>query len=180
MSMTIKELADQLGVSKTAVRKYMDEDFRREHTETNRNSVITIDSAGCALIAGFMGKQWGQSESSENTPPKTDENTEIQHLRDEVAFLREQLRAKDQQLDAKDKQLDAKDKQLADLTEAVKAQALGINGAQALHAGTMKQIDPAAQDGTAIDVEPRDPEPPQAAPEPKKRRQGFWAWITGG
>lgn len=172
MSMTIKELADQLGVSKTAVRKYMDEDFRREHTATNRNGVITIDSDGCALIAKFMGKQWEKSESTENAPPKTDENTEIQQLRDEVAFLREQLRAKD-------RQLDARDKHIADLTEAVKAQALGINGAQALHAGTMKQIEPAAQDDAAIDADPGEPEQAQPAPEPKKRRKGFWPWIIG-
>lgn len=169
--MTIKELADQLGVSKTAIRKYMDEDFRCEHTATNRNGVITIDSDGCALIAGFMGKQWRKSESTENAPPKTDENTEIQQLRDQVAFLREQLCAKD-------RQLDARDKQIADLTEAVKAQALGINGAQALHAGTMKQIEPAAQDDAAIDSEPGEPQ--QADPEPKPNRwQLFLAFLKG-
>ena len=179
MIMTIKELADQLGVSKTAVRNYMDEDFRRKHTESNRNGSITIDSDGCKLIAESMGKNWKESEHTKNPLPKTDENTEIQQLRDEVAFLREQLRAKD-------RQLDARDKQIADLTEAVKAQALGINGAQALHAGTIHHLSggkPEAADHTdsAIDADPGEATAQaQPVPEPKKRRQGFWAWITGG
>ncbi len=51
MRRTIKQLADELGVSKTAIRKYMTEDFRSNHVETNRNGVFTIDSAGCAHIA---------------------------------------------------------------------------------------------------------------------------------
>lgn len=33
MSMTIKEIADELGVTKPAIRKQMDESFRKHHPD---------------------------------------------------------------------------------------------------------------------------------------------------
>lgn len=54
MEKTIKQLADDLGVSKTAVRKYMDEAFRAEHTQTAPGNIITIDEIGCRKIAASM------------------------------------------------------------------------------------------------------------------------------
>lgn len=57
MAKTIKQLADELGVSKTAIRKYMSDDFRLRYTKIGNNGVISIDSAGCRLIASFMGRE---------------------------------------------------------------------------------------------------------------------------
>ena len=53
---TIKELADELGVSKTAIRKHMNEDFRAAHTENLPGNVIGIDEDGCKLIAESLRK----------------------------------------------------------------------------------------------------------------------------
>lgn len=68
MNKTIKQLADELGVSKTAVRKYMSAEFRKEHTETDRNGVITITQMGCKLIAEIIeNNRKPIVETSENT-----------------------------------------------------------------------------------------------------------------
>jgi len=68
MNKTIKQLADELGVSKTAIRKYMSEEFRQEHTETDRNGVITIMQSGCKLIAEIIGNNRKPiAEANENT-----------------------------------------------------------------------------------------------------------------
>lgn len=171
MSKTIKEVADALGVSKTAVRKYMDDDFRRKHTETNRNGVITIDSDGCNLIAESMGKRWEQLEPIENTVPESDENTaNVTIPRSVLTMLEEQLRQKDAQLASKDQQI-------ADLTATVRAQAESLQAAQALHAGTMQQQmlsdgsyeSAQAESEVTVEVVPEASEPP--------KRKGFFGWF---
>lgn len=171
MSKTIKELADALGVSKTAIRKYMTDDFRREHTETNRNGVITIDSDGCNLIAESMGKQWEQPKTIENMVPESDENTaNVTIPRSVLTMLEEQLRQKDDQLKVKDEQI-------ADLTATVRAQAESLQAAQALHAGTMQQqmlsdggSEPVpAEAEVAVEVVPETSEPP--------KKKGLFRWF---
>lgn len=137
---TIKQLADELGVSKTAVRKYMTEEFRTEHTANRGGNIIVIDSAGCKLIAESFRKP---PETSANQFPETSEN---QGLRDEIAFLREQLGIKDQQIAAKDRQIDALTEQNSQLTSALEHTTESLHAAQALHAGTMqKQLSAGAE-----------------------------------
>lgn len=163
MSKTIKELADSLGVSKTAIRNYMTEDFRTAHTTTNRNGSITIDSAGCLLIAETMGKTWNDSENTEKKVSENTGNTENITIPRIV-------------WDALQDQLKAKDAQIKDLAEAIKTQAQGINksqssiqSAQALHAGTMQQLgagEPAHGEEVAIDAEPVDSPEEEPAAQP--------------
>lgn len=139
MAMTIKQLADELGVSKTAIRNYMDEEFRAKYTEKDRKGVITIDSDGCKVIAETFGNQCKESESSANHFPETAENTEnhdnivIPRIVWEV--LQKELEEKNKQLEAKDKQLEVKDEQIRKLTELT-------DHAQQLHAGSIKQMLP--------------------------------------
>lgn len=111
---TIKQLSDELGVSKTAVRNYMDADFREKHTEKNDKGVITITPDGCKLIAESIAK------SVETNRNHFAESENINIPRSVLETLQEQLRQKDLQLEAKDEQIKA-------LTESVKAQAQSIN-----------------------------------------------------
>lgn len=184
---TIKELADELGVSKTAVRKHMTEDFRAAHTANLTGNTIGIDEAGCKLLAESLRKPL---QTTENQFAETPETTANPGLQEEVAFLRERIRAMDRQLEAKDRQLEAQQAQLAtketevlNLTEALKNAQSSLKAAQALHAGTMqKQLDagdPQTEVAIDADLEDLTPDEPQAAPEPKKRRQSFWAWLKG-
>lgn len=109
---TIKQLADSLGVSKTAVRNYMDDDFRAKHTAKDGKGVITITPEGCKLLSEIIGKQ---TENTATTSPETEMCTipvsVLKTLQD---------------------QLDAKDAQIAELTRL-------LDQEQQLHAGTIKQ-----------------------------------------
>lgn len=161
--MTIKELADALGVSKTAIRRRMTEDFRREHVETDRNGVITISARGCELIAESMGTVPETAESTGNQMPETGGNTgNITIPASVLAMLEEQLRQKDAQLATKDQQI-------ADLTATLRAQAESLQAAQALHAGTMQQALPDGRETPAVvaDVVEVPPEPSGPARNPK-------------
>ncbi len=121
MEMTIKQLADQIGVSKTAVRKHMDEDFRAKHTAETANGTITISPEGCKLIAEKFQKA---PQTIENTPVETAENTVSADI---VAILRDTIDTLKLQLEAKDAQIKDLQEQNAKLTDAVKAQAQSIN-----------------------------------------------------
>lgn len=169
---TIKELADKLGVSKTAVRKHMTPEFRCKHTETDRNGVITIDPAGCKLIAETMGRNEKLSESTENKIPETPENTENPLY----AILRAELAAKNQQIDEKDRLIEQLRKDLADERQHSHGLASELarlaDQAQHLHAGSIKKQlgagEPVSQNEVVVDA---------SEPEQKKRRGGFFAWL---
>lgn len=152
---TIRELAEELGLSKTAIRNYMDEDFRAKYTEKDCKGVITISPDGCKLIAELSGKQCKEAESSANNFAETTANPEnVTIPRSVLTMLEEQLRQKDEQLRMKDQQI-------ADLTEAVKSQAQSINAARHNElAGTMKQMLP---DGTVA--------------EEVGKKTGFFGWF---
>ena len=169
---TIKELADELGVSKTAIRKYMTPEFREAHTQTKDGNTIVIDEEGCKLLAETIKKP---PETTGNQLPQTPENPGLQ---EEIAFLRAQLEAKDRQLDAKDRQLEQKDKQLeardaqiVRLTVALENTTASLQAAQALHAGTIKtQLLPEGEPA-AVDADPVQTE------EQPKKKAGFFSWL---
>lgn len=127
MELTIKQLADRLGVSKTAIRKHMSPEIRAEHTDTDPNGVIIIDSEGCKLIAESLGKLPELAECKVESIPETTENTE------NVTIPRSVLALLEGQLAEKDRQIAEKDKHIAELTTA-------LHAAQALHAGDMKRL----------------------------------------
>lgn len=175
MSKTIKELADALGVSKTAVRKYMTPEFRCEHVETTGNGVITIDSDGCKLIAMHLQRTEKLAESTENKIPETAEITEnLENLvipRVVWGALQEQLVAKDKQIENLQAELAEERKHSRELIDRV---AVLAEQAQALHAGTIKTQLPAGDSeeelAVATDVAPN--------PEPEQRRP-WWKKIFG-
>lgn len=164
--MTIKELADSLGVSKTTVRKHMDEEFRSKFTEKGENGVIYITAEGCARFAEttgnrpqtpqFTGNQF--AETTENRPrtPQTSVSSDV------VAVLQATI-------DALQKQLDVKDAQISQLTTALENTTASLQAAQALHAGTMQQQ---LGDGTGNGENVAEPEDVQQT----GKRGGFWWW----
>lgn len=176
---TIKELADELGVSKTAIRKYMTPEFREVYVQTVAGNHLLINEEGCKLLVESFRKP---PQTAANQLPETTENP---GLREEVAFLRAQLEAKDRQLDAKDRQLEQKDKQLeardaqiASLTLALENTTASLQAAQALHAGTMQaQLDAGSDPGS--DIEEIVPEEDPAPAAEQAPRRGFLARLFG-
>ena len=131
MNKTIKQLADELGCSKTAIRKKMDSfpDFRENHTETTANGVITISPEGCKLIAETL-------QITANQSPQT---AEITIPLEVWRTLQAQLEEKTQQLESKDLQLFGLQKQNEALTKALENTTSSLKASQALHAGTIQK-----------------------------------------
>ncbi len=137
--MTIKQLADQLGVSKTAIRKHLTDDFRENHVETTANGTLTISPEGCKLIAETMERSANLSETSENKFAETTENAA------NITIPLVVWNALQAQLEEKDRQLAAKDEQIRNLTETTKSQAQSINAerhAELLEATQLQQLEP--------------------------------------
>ena len=151
MGKTIKQLADALGVSKTAIRNYMDDDFRVKFTAKDDKGVITITPDGCKLISENIGKQ------AENTAKNNPETELLTIPRSVWQLMEEQIREKDEQLRVKDQQI-------ADLTAAVKSQAQSINADRhTALAGTLQPM-----------LESSNPEPSE-----QQKKPGFFARFRG-
>ena len=125
---TIKQIADELGVSKTAVRKKMTPEVRTKFTETVSGVFYISDEGETIIKTAFVA-----------TKPQTkfavvSENQFAVVSGEVSATLVEMLR---QELAAKDKQINDLNARLADVTAALVAAQQTAAAAQALHAGTI-------------------------------------------
>lgn len=167
MSMTVKQLADSLGVTKTAIRKRFTEDFRANHLQTTANGVIIISDEGCKLIAETLQTTANQIPQTAET---VTENTENSLLETTIAVLREQLSEKDKQITALTSALTTSQEQVKQLTESLHDTTAALTAAQALHAGTIQQ--------QLTDKQASSEGQPEDVQEPEER-QGFWQRIFG-
>ncbi|MCP8878108.1 DUF536 domain-containing protein [Latilactobacillus curvatus] len=110
MPKTIRELADEFDVSKQAIRKKLDANFRANYVQTvTRNGVQTlvITNSGYLLLKqhfiGGNNQKPGEETFTSNTGNK---NT------DTVELLNQQLEIKDNQIKEKDEQLKSMQKLL--------------------------------------------------------------------
>jgi predicted transcriptional regulator len=119
---TIRQIADELGVSKQAVQQRLRKEpltsACRQHTTRNGNTIY-IENQGVELIKASFSTSVADKLSATNDKQLVD-------------FFKEQLREKD-------RQLAEKDRQLADITAALVAAQQTAAAAQALHAGTIQQ-----------------------------------------
>lgn len=153
MSMTVKQLADSLGVTKTAIRKRFTDEFRANHLQTLENGVLVIDDDGCKLIAETLQSPTNYIPESMKTPSEsvaetttTAETALLETLQTTIEMMQQQLAAKDAQIAAKDEQLSMLGKSLQDTTaalsaaqDALQSTTAALTAAQALHAGTIQQ-----------------------------------------
>ena len=65
MSKTIKQLAEDLGVSKTAIRKRFSDDFKANYVETLDDGSLQVSDEGCKLIAESLRKPLQTVQTSE-------------------------------------------------------------------------------------------------------------------
>ena len=110
MLKTIKQIAEELGVSKTAIRKHMDEDFRKQFA-TVVAGVIHVSGQGESLLKTKFVKTVCNKNSGT------------------VSALIEMLKG----------ELENKNEQIAKLTLALENTTASLKAAQALHVGTMQQ-----------------------------------------
>lgn len=121
---TIRQIADEIGVSKTAVNKQIANLGLRSGLRKNGNQ-FAIDEHQEALIKeAFSEKSQNEIENQTQT-----ENHEVSDL---VCVLQATI-------DTLQGQLEVKDRQIEKLTEALVAAQQTAAAAQALHAGTIQQ-----------------------------------------
>ena len=121
---TIRQIADEIGVSKTAVNKQIANLGLRSGLRKNGNQ-FAIDEHQEALIKQAF------SEKSQ-TEIKNQTQTENHEVSDLVCVLQATI-------DTLQGQLEVKDRQIEKLTEALVAAQQTAAAAQALHAGTIQQ-----------------------------------------
>lgn len=171
---TIRQIADELGVSKQAVFKKM----KREPLSTGlRGLTSTVDGRLMVSVDGenLIKSAFLSLEPSTNRQPvdvmvdglvdapstKVDGVVDglVDVLQSTIVTLQGQLEVKDKQLEVRDRQIEQQAQTITQLTEALVAAQQTAAAAQALHAGTMHQQLLSGEAGA--DQRGQEPEPGQ-------------------
>ena len=132
---TIRQIADEIGVSKTAVSKQIANLGLRSGLRKNGNK-FAIDEHQEALIKrAFSEKSQTEIENQSQTKTQT-ENHEVGDL---VCALQATIDTLQGQLEVKDRQIEQQAQTITRLTDALAAAQQTAAAAQALHAGTIQQ-----------------------------------------
>ena len=132
---TIRKIADEIGVSKTAVNKQIANLGLRSGLRKNGNQ-FAIDEHQEALIKqAFSEKSQTEIENQSQTKTQT-ENHEVGDL---VCVLQATIDTLQGQLEVKDRQIEQQAQTITRLTDALAAAQQTAVAAQALHAGTIQQ-----------------------------------------
>ena len=121
---TIRQIADEIGVSKTAVNKQIANLGLRSGLRKNGNQFVIDEHQEALIKQAFSEKSQTEIENQTQT-----ENHEVSDL---VCVLQATI-------DTLQGQLEVKDRQIEKLTEALVAAQQTAAAAQALHAGTIQQ-----------------------------------------
>ncbi len=132
---TIRQIADEIGVSKTAVNKQIANLGLRSGLRKNGNQ-FAIDEHQEALIKqAFSEKSQTEIENQSQTKTQT-ENHEVGDL---VCVLQATIDTLQGQLEVKDRQIEQQAQTITRLTDALAAAQQTAVAAQARHAGTIQQ-----------------------------------------
>ena len=132
---TIRQIADEIGVSKTAVNNQIANLGLRSGLRKNGNQ-FAIDEHQEALIKqAFSEKSQTEIENQSQTKTQT-ENHEVGDL---VCVLQATIDTLQGQLEVKDRQIEQQAQTITRLTDALAAAQQTAVAAQALHAGTIQQ-----------------------------------------
>lgn len=134
---TIKQIADEMGVSKQAVQKRIAREplctSIQPYISTNAGTKYIEDTGITLIKAAFSAA----GPTTQSIPVHTDKKETMDIL---VSMLQKELDRKDSQLAAKDRQITDLSAQLAATTDALLAAQKTIDNEQLLHARTMKQL----------------------------------------
>ena len=125
---TIRQIADEIGGSKTAVSKQIANLGLRSGLRKNGNQFAIDERQETLIKQAFLEKSQTEIENQTQTKSQT-ENHEVSDL---VCVLQATI-------DTLQGQLEVKDRQIEKLTEALIAAQQTAAAAQALHAGTIQQ-----------------------------------------
>ena len=164
MEMTIKQLADELGVSKTTISKavlvlgfngklhkvgnrYMLSEMQILQIKSKISQFSLNDEKKKTQISPTL--QTDEEKKLQISPTlQTDEEEKMQIsllkqqnaiLQQQLSVLSKQLSVKDEQIKLLQEQLIAKDEQIGQITSAMESMATALAAEQALHAGTIQK-----------------------------------------
>ena len=132
---TIRQIADELGVSKTAVSKQIANLGLRSSLRKNGNQFAIDEQQETLIKQAFSEKT--QTENANQSQTKT--QTENLKVGDLVCVLQATIDTLQGQLEVKDRQLEQQAQTITRLTDALAAAQQTAAAAQALHAGTIQQ-----------------------------------------
>lgn len=172
MSKTIKQIADELGVSKQAVHQKR----RKEPLSTSLQPfTTTVDGVVYISVDGEKLIKQAFSKGEPSTPVdavSVNEFTPVDGSSGELSGVIEILK---KQLEVKDKQIEQQQQSIKELTAALENTTTSLKAAQALHAGTMQQH--------FESLPPISGEPPERQADPAdrtERKEGFFSrFFTG-
>lgn len=132
--LTIKEVAESLGISRQAVYNKLDKEFKPYLTIQNGKKLLNYKV--------LQGNKEDELSSDVDKNIQSFVNLldrQYEQLSRELDIKNRQLEVKDEQLSVKDKQIDELNARLAETTAALVTAQQTAQAAQALHAGTIRQ-----------------------------------------
>ena len=140
MSMTVKQLAEELGVSKPTISKAISDLGLQGNLHKIGNRFILEDSEIAAIKSQItQTPKPPEPQETETETEKQTEKAETETKKTLISLLESQITILSQQLAVKDGQIAAQQEQIRTLTESLRDTTTALAAAQALHAGTIKQ-----------------------------------------
>lgn len=159
MAKTIKEIADELGVSKTAVSKQIANLGLRSSLRKNGNQFAIENQQEKLIKMAFQKKRQQEivtensvSDEQSQTANANQSQTANHEVCDLVGVLQTTVDTLQAQLAVKDEQIRELNARLAECSTALLAAQETARAAQALHAGTMQQQLAGGEDRASADV----------------------------
>jgi orotate phosphoribosyltransferase-like protein len=127
MAKTIKQIADEIGVSKTAVRKQIANHGLQSSLRKNGNQFAIDEKQEALILKAFLGKS--QTESANHAETKSETSLQLVSV----------LEIFQKELEIKNKQISELNARLAEISAALVTAQQTARDAQALHAGMIQQ-----------------------------------------
>ena len=180
MQMTIRQLANELGVSKTTINKIIS-GLGVQHTIQKVGNKYLLSETQIlqikmqlaqnekSKIENLKSQTDDQKSKTENLKSQTDNQNLILILEKQLSLLNEQLSIKDEQIMDYREQIKFYQEQILMLTQSLHDATTALTAAQALHAGTIqKQL----TEHSLMDQS-------SGEPEVHKQKQGFLSRLFG-
>lgn len=143
MEKTIKQIADELGVSKTAVRKKIENLQLFDKLQTKGNQFLVSETQEILIKSTFSKK----NTETENRKEVSEKSESLQLVSSLLDSLKKELDVKNHQLEVKDKQINDLNNRLQEVTKALLTSQKTTHAAQTLHAAdTIGLNEPAADE----------------------------------
>ena len=133
---TIRQIADEIGVSKQAVFKKI----KREPLSTSLQGLTaTVDGRLMVEVDGEKLIKQAFYENTPSTKPSTKNEEKTVAVDGVISVLQATIDTLQGQLEVKDRQIEQQAQTITRLTDALAAAQQTVAAAQALHAGTIQQ-----------------------------------------